>query len=330
MSVADSSRQASAEGGRASVHLRAQLGSPEASEQSQGWRFTAWPECAEASLVWLAQPAGTFRPAKRTWVRVPSSEDGVSVRSDDVDWWVSDQGELVADSRHHGIGFGEHPEHGLENRADVAWMQANGRAAAKSRRYFVRNRLRYMWVLTFEESHTDRRQVMALVSDLARKLRRALRGTAFPYWYSPELHPGGHGWHVNLFVPMRIPHAVVRDTWGNGHVWVTDFGRDPRGPRGEPLGLCREPRDGWRRAAQYGCKYSQKDWSPDHVGRLNHRYEVAQHFAPRKESIWVQDPVEAEVRVLELVEPGASSTVLRWSSNDSEDWDRPPVMTWRW
>ena len=51
-------------------------------------------------------------------------------------------------------------------------------------------------------------------------------------------------------------------------------------PKGEPLGLCREPRDGWRRAASYGCKYCQKDWSPEHVGRASHRYEVAQHFAP--------------------------------------------------
>lgn len=170
---------------------------------------------------------------------------------------------------------------------DLNWQIANGRAASKSRRFFVANGLRYMWVLTFAESRHDRGQVMKLVSEFARSLRAVHGGKRFPYWYSPELHPGGHGWHVNLFIPFRIPHDTMNAAWGHGFVWVTDFASAQRGPHGEPLGLCRTPRDGMRRAAQYGCKYSQKDWSPEHVGPRNHRYEIAQGFKPAVTTRWL-------------------------------------------
>jgi hypothetical protein len=173
------------------------------------------------------------------------------------------------------------------------WAQANGRDASKSRRYFVRNALRYMWVLTFATSRRERRAVMSEVSEFARRLRSAV-GAGFPYWYSPELHPGGHGWHVNFFVPQRIDHSVVETVRADGFVWVTDFVRGRHGPKGEPLGLCPTAREGWRRAARYGCKYAQKDWSAEHVGRDNHRHEVAQGYGPKSVGFWVQGKAHAE------------------------------------
>ena len=100
-------------------------------------------------------------------------------------------------------------------------------------------------VLTFELNRRERRRVMSEVSEFARRLRHEL-SAGFPYWYSPELHPGGHGWHVNFFVPHRIEHALVESVWGQGFVWVTDFERGRHGPKGEPLGLCATPREGWR------------------------------------------------------------------------------------
>jgi DNA-binding XRE family transcriptional regulator len=92
----------------------------------------------------------------------------------------------------------------LAARKAEPWARANGRAASKSRRYFVRNALRYMWVLTLASGQYERAVLMAQVSEFARRLRVALDGRAFPYWYSPELHPGGHGWHVNFFVAPRL------------------------------------------------------------------------------------------------------------------------------
>ena len=147
-------------------------------------------------------------------------------------------------------------ERGREKSDDesaVIWQIANGRAATRSRRYFVTNRLRYMWVLTFANPPMERRDVMAEVAAFARALRVFRGGDSFPYWYSPELHPQGHGWHVNFFVPFRIDHSAVSELWGHGFVWVTDFASAVRGPKGEPLGLCRTPREGLRRAANYGC-----------------------------------------------------------------------------
>ncbi|HEY5266820.1 MAG TPA: hypothetical protein VIJ40_08415 [Acidimicrobiales bacterium] len=210
------------------------------------------------------------------------------------------------------------------------WTIANGRASSRSRRYFVKNQLRYMWVLTFAEEYRDRRLIMRLVSEFARRLRTLRDGVPFAYWYSPELHPQGHGWHVNFFVSFRVPHEVMTSTWGHGHVWVTDFAKALRGPHGEPLGICPTPRDGLRRAAQYGCKYSQKDWSPEHVGPQNHRYEIAQGFTPQSTGQWVENPREAESLVSNVVSTEDHSHLARWDSNDSTEWRRPPIVTWRW
>jgi hypothetical protein len=217
-----------------------------------------------------------------------------------------------------------------EEDLSLLWQVANGRAGSRSRRYFVTNRLRYMWVLTFARSRTDRQEVMAEVGVFARRLRMLHDGKAFPYWYSPELHPGGHGWHVNFFIASRVEHAKIEELWGRRFVWVTDFATSLKGPKGEPLGVTRGPREGLRRAAHYGCKYAQKDWSPEHVEAQNHRYEVAQGFAPVSESISIEWAAEGEGLVAELVPPGEWHNVARWNSSDDPDWDRPHVETWRW
>lgn len=230
-------------------------------------------------------------------------------------------------TRGGGSGFGRTKS---DDEAAFLWAMANGRAGTRSRRYFVVNQLRYMWVLTFAQSRYERREVMAEVADFARRLRVLNGGERYPYWYSPELHPGGHGWHVNFFIPFRVPHAEIGVLWGHGFVWVTDFASSMKGPKGEPLGLCRTPREGLRRAAHYGCKYSQKDWSPEHVGAQNHRYEVAQGFAPKKLGGWVRDPAHAEELIAFMVPSEEQRFLKRWDSNDVLDWARPPIRTWRW
>jgi hypothetical protein len=225
-----------------------------------------WQTCSEASVVWV-QGREVFDSRRfREENRVASDQIRRRLHdSDEVSVGVVGLDEVVSDVSGDAVRDYE----------ALKWEIANGRARARSRRYFVANQLRYMWVLTFRPPGVhDRAEAMAMVSEFARSLRSGLVGERFPYWYSPELHPGGHGWHVNLFVPMRLDHGAMRDTWGHGHVWVTDFAREPRGPRGEALGLCRTPTEGWRRAARYGCKYAQKDWSPEQIGPGNHRYEI--------------------------------------------------------
>jgi hypothetical protein len=111
---------------------------------------------------------------------------------------------------------------------------------------------------------------------------------------------------------------------------VTKVVRSPRRPKGEPLGLYRTPREGWRRASNYGCKYAQKDWSGEHVGRDKHRYEVVRGFSPVNEASWVSDRAEAERRVNGLVTPEGRGHLKVWDSSDQAGWSRPPVKTWRW
>jgi hypothetical protein len=211
-----------------------------------------------------------------------------------------------------------------------AWQQANRRASSKSRRYFVKNDLRYMWVLTYEEATSDRALVMAQVSEFARRLRAALGGVAIPYWYSPELHPGGHGWHVNFFLSRTVPHAQVASLWGHGFVYVTDFATARRGSHGERLTRPRSATDACRRAARYGCKYSQKDWSPQHVGPRSHRYEVAQGFSPRRRSEWLSEIGEADELLLAMLPPQAIKQLSAWDSNDTPEWTGPRVKVWKW
>lgn len=301
-------------GDEPSLDQSTQLGdSSGASGPASGWTFTNWPECAEASLAWISPGGSLPKPGFLGELR----NERLAERGSPEHWREPDHFERARQE--------------LEaEREAMTWARANGRAASKSRRYFVRNSLRYMWVLTFACEQFERRQVMEQVSDFARRLREALGAAPLPYWYSPELHPGGHGWHVNFFVSNRIAHELAASVWGHGFVWVTDFAVSPAGPKGEPLGLCRSPREGWRRAAGYGCKYAQKDWSPEHVGQANHRYEVAQGFAPVRRSQWVSCTAEAEGLVLKLVPPEATAQLRVWDSGDSPDWNRPPVRTWRW
>lgn len=331
LSLGEEHAQEAAEGGLSSLDIRTQLGIFSVDvEQHFGWMFSLWGECAEASLVWLPERSKAYKRVRPRLLDADCHPIPDGAQEQPEPWYRSPENDLYEGESQRMV------EHlallGLlkESRADLHWRIANGRAASKSRRYFVRNQLRYMWVLTFAESVTDRRSVMSIVSEFARRLRLALGGVKFAYWYSPELHPGGHGWHVNFFINRRVQHDLFVSTWGFGFVWVTDFASSPKGPKGEPLGLCRSAREGWRRAAQYGCKYSQKDWSPEHVGRSNHRYEIAQGFAPQRQRQWMDGPREAWNAVAELVPNGEWNNLRYWDSNDAEDWSRTPVRVWQW
>lgn len=194
------------------------------------------------------------------------------------------------------------------------WERANRRARGRSRRYIVSNRLRFMWVLTFEgtglHGPAGRVECMAAVADLMRKLRAA--AGPLPYWYSPELHPDGHGWHCNLFVPRWLKHSLVRDLWGRGHVWVKDWAADSR-VAGRPF------IEQLRAGASYGAKYAAKDWDAVHLAGGAHRYERAEGFEPRQ--------VVAEVRSVEdgvalaLAYLGGPGRV--WRSSDDPEWSGP-------
>ena len=207
------------------------------------------------------------------------------------------------------------PKRGDDLAPEAHWERANRRARGVSRRYMVHNRLRYMWVLTYrgdgQHGPDGRRQAMAHVAQLVRQLR-AVWGD-FPYWYSPELHPGGHGWHVNFFVARRFPHRSVERTWHHGFVWVTDWAKDKRASD-------RTLVERIRRGAAYGAKYASKDWDAEQLAGHQHRYERAEGYDPPTivaECRTIEDGIAVAVSQL-----GAPTFI--WRSSDEIDWAGPP------
>ena len=200
----------------------------------------------------------------------------------------------------------------------------NRRATVESRRYMVSNRLRYMWVLTYEgtglHGAEGRAECMRQVAAFAERLSAKFGRRA--YWYSPELHPGGHGWHVNFFVARRLPHADIEELWGHGNVWVSDWTKHRR-VKGLGLPLVIAIRLG----AVYGCKYASKDWSEEVLAHHAHRYEVAEGFGPDEHADRFATLAEAFAMVRGLFGGAAPASV--WSSADSPDWDGPSVYCLR-
>lgn len=221
-----------------------------------------------------------------------------------------------------------------EQREKDNWERSTRRAFSESRRYFVANRLRYMWVLTFTgdglHGPHGRKECMRQVALFIRRFHTAF-GT-MPYWASPELHPGGHGWHVNLFIPKRLPHGRVQALWAErstgaegvatGMVHVSDKTQDPRVIR---LGLSFV--EALRLGALYGCKYAAKDWSPEQILPGEHRFISGRGFKPRK----IQAHAITERGGIELAtEMYGCQADHTWRSSECEDWDGPDVTCLRW
>lgn len=222
-----------------------------------------------------------------------------------------------------------------DERAAENERRAVRRARGEMRRYMVSNGLRFMWVLTLGgdglHEAEGRREVMRRCGLFARRLRDALGGEPFPYLYSPELHPGGHGWHVNFFVPMKISIELVRDLWSGvesggdapcGFVFVSDWVAKVR--RADPT---MSVRSGVRAAARYAAKYASKDWSADVLAGRQHRYEVAEGFAPTKVCRWSSRREWIEQALLIVF--GGEIPAEVWRSEELKDWMGPPVFTWR-
>ncbi len=209
-------------------------------------------------------------------------------------------------------------------RQQLNWNRATRRAFSESRRYLVANRLRYMWVFTMAghglHGSAGRAEIMKLMADFIRRLRRVYGD--LPYWFSPELHPGGHGWHVNLFLGRRVPHARMKLLWGFGRVNVSDWAKNSRVKK---LGLSLV--DAIRMGALYGCKYAAKDWDPEQIGPNGRRYSAAEGYKPRKLSVRVESLAEGVGRVEQFF-GGPPSSI--WHSTDCAHWDGPTVVAMRY
>jgi hypothetical protein len=221
-----------------------------------------------------------------------------------------------------------------EEKTDRNSHRAATRSRGKMRRYMVHNRLTKMWVLTFRGAglHGADGWVEAnhQASLFVRRMRRSLfRDKPFPYLFSAEPHPDGHGWHINLMLRnVYIDKMQMQRLWGNGNVWYTDFTKDRQDWLGRSLGRAARSgasRSGARRAASYAAKYIGKDFDQgDEIPLGAHRYEVAEGFQPPVLKLRVRSFGAG----LDYVRRHPSFGAECWhgTSDDWEGWDGPPCQ----
>ncbi|MBA3877464.1 MAG: hypothetical protein C0498_11140 [Anaerolinea sp.] len=201
---------------------------------------------------------------------------------------------------------------GSDSTADAA-----RRARGKVRRYCAANGLNRLGTLTYRGEGCH--EPTMLRRDVGRFFRglRSEVGEPFPYVWTPEWHPGGHGLHVHFAVGRYIGQGVIRETWGRGHVFIKLLGNLPvgSGVRGEA-----------RLAARYLAKYVGKDLGTGEPGGL-HRYEVAQGFQPKR--VTLDGATADEVLGWAASVIGAAPEYV-WRSRDEEDWAGPPAVWASW
>jgi hypothetical protein len=202
-------------------------------------------------------------------------------------------------------GRGQHSFGGGPRLDQPDFDSAGARAKRKVRRYCAANGLAYLWSATYRGDGTRDHQVVRVhVRALFRNLREVI-GEKYPYLWTTEWHPGGHGLHVHFAVGRFIDVETIGEAWGQGYVFV-------RGPNGAVSGAT--GRHHGRRVGRYVAKYVAK--SPAAPAGF-HRYEVAQGFQPREVLLAASD-LEAAVRL--ACEAMGGSPARHWDSAAEPNW----------
>jgi len=207
---------------------------------------------------------------------------------------------------------------------DVAWQNDRGdraeeiarRAAGRLRRYVVANRLDRLGTLTYADACHDPTQARRDVGAFFRSLRAAV-GRRFAYAWVPEWHPGGHGLHLHFAVGRFIPQRVIAEAWGRG---IVDIRRRKELPFGADAVYEA------RQTARYLAKYAGKGFGDERPPGL-HRFDVAQGFQPRTETVSYRRRREA---VVALEARMGGPAVAKWRSESEPDWIGPPALWMAW
>ena len=198
-------------------------------------------------------------------------------------------------------------------------QEAARRARGKLRRYCAANRLNRLATLTYAgEGCSDPQQLREHVGEFFRGLRLQLEGERFPYAWTSEWHPGGHGLHVHFAVGRYVRQRLIRDVWGRGIVHIKLIGDLPHGS-----GALEEARV----AAAYLAKYVSKSLDDERRAAGLHRYEVAQGFQP--ERVQLQARAEADLLAEASARMGGDPSRL-WRSSASDGWTKPPAVWCAW
>jgi hypothetical protein len=138
------------------------------------------------------------------------------------------------------------------------------------------------------------------------KRLRTVVGKRFPFLWTTEWLPGGHGLHVHFAVAQYIDQPAVVAAWGQGIIVNVS------GPKGKLYG--QRARERGRRVGRYVAKYVAKAPAAP-AGK--HRYEVAQNFQPEERLLTAPDLVAA----LQLASAEMGGLPARsWDSASDPDW----------
>lgn len=193
--------------------------------------------------------------------------------------------------------------------------EAARRAKGQVRRYCAANGLNRFGTLTYAgEGCHDPQQVRSDIGRFFRRLRRGI-GEPFPYVWVPELHPGGHGFHVHFVVGRFVRRGLIEEAWGHGFIDIKLIGDLPAGSG---------RREESRVAARYISKYIGKDFSGG--GGLN-RYDVAQGFQPAVETLTAPSQNGAIDAAIDRM---GSAPDFMWRSIDADEWWGPPAVFLSW
>jgi hypothetical protein len=215
-----------------------------------------------------------------------------------------------SDGRLSGDGPAADPKRAAE--------EAARRARGKVRRYCAANRLNRLGTLTYRGAGChDPLVLRADVAAFFRGLRDGLGGQAFPYLWTPEWHPGGHGLHVHFGVGRYIKRTVIADAWRHGFVHIKLLGDLPVGS-----GTVAEARV----AARYLSKYAGKDFDANRMPGL-HRYEVAQGFQPEMVPVWGRTREEVIRAACQMMHAAPAHV---WTSDQTMGWAGPPAVWVHW
>ena len=197
--------------------------------------------------------------------------------------------------------------------------EARRRARGKLRRYCAANGLNRLGTLTYAGAGChDAGALRPDVAEFFRGLRAGVGAGAIPYAWVPQLHPGGHGWHVHFGLGRYVPRRLIERSWGHGFVHIKLLGNLPVGS-----GRWGEA----RQTARYLAGYAGRDLGEGRRPAGLHRYEVAQGFQPAKIECYgssADDVIERASRYM-----GARPERV-WHSSSVEGWRGPPACWAQW
>lgn len=209
--------------------------------------------------------------------------------------------------------------------------QHGSRARGEIRRYCVSNLIRYMWTLTYAGlGEYDMGEAKRALGLFLERLARAY--PPMPVVAVPEWHPGGHGIHWHVGVPIKVDYRVVNECWRH---------RDRRGERvgewirGEQIGATETPKlkgqNWWNvrpsKVAGYLAKYVAKGAEENMPAHL-HRYHVTRGWKPVCQRARVVGLPAARTQLLALA--GGVIPRLVWRTPMEDCFSMPDVRSYRW